>query len=338
MDRQKRMTQILRTGPNHGRWLSGMSDTGQHGIVLALGGGGARGLAHLGVIEVLVRENIPVQAIVGTSIGAEIGAFFAAGTSVEEMKQLACRMDWISTMRLFTPDFAEAGLTGGKGIHEYLSPYMADKVIENLPIAFAAVATDLANGEEVVIHSGNLLDAVRASISYPGLLSPFRRGGQVLIDGSMVNPVPFDVARKCFGGPVLAIQAHPQVAQNTAYREPDAPEWEARLQELLGSSWLTKTPQVKIWLQGFKRPRPASAHGENSLGVSTVMSQARLISEDMLMRLRMRLSPPDILLQPDISRIGALEFYKAEEAILAGCQAAESALPSIRALCSEPGT
>ncbi len=302
------------------------------GIVLALGGGGARGLVHLGVIEVLVRENIPIHAIVGTSIGAEIGAFFAAGTSVKEMKQLACRLDWISTMRLFTPDFVEAGFSGGKGIHEYLSPYMADKSIEDLPIAYAAVATDLMNGEEVVIQSGNLLDAVRASISYPGLLSPSRRNGQVLIDGSMVNPVPFDVARKRFGGPVLAIQAHPQVAQNTAHREQDAPEWEARLQELLGSSWLKKTPQVKTWLQGFKRPRQISAQGENSLGVSSVMNQARLISEDMLMRLRMQLSPPDLLLQPDIGGIGALEFYKAEEAILVGCETAELALPSIRAL------
>jgi len=304
----------------------------KQGMVLVLGGGGARGLAHLGVIEVLERENIPVRAVVGTSIGAEIGAFYASGTSVEEMKQLACRMDWISTMRLFTPDFAEAGFTGGKGIREYLSPFMADKAIENLPIAYAAVATDLATGEEVIIQEGNLLDAVRASISYPGLLSPFRRGDQALIDGSMVNPVPFDVARRCFGGPVLAVQAHPQVVQNTTHREQEASEWEDRLQELLGSSWLKNTPPLRTWMQGFKRPRKTRARGENSLGISTVMNQAWLISEDMLMRLRMQLSPPDILLQPDISNIGALEFYKAEDAVQAGYDIAETELPAIKAL------
>lgn len=308
--------------------------TDNFGLVLALGGGGARGLAHIGVIEVLVREKIPVSAIVGTSIGAEIGAFFAAGTDIEIMRQLACRMDWISTMRLFTPDFTEAGFSGGKGIREYLSPYMADKNIEDLPIAFAAVAADLANGAEVVIRRGNLLDAVRASLSYPGLLSPFRREGQTLIDGCMVNPLPFDVARNYFGGPVLAVRAHPRVEQNTANREQGAQEWDARLQELLGSSWLKKTPQVKTWLQGFKRLRKSTGFGENSLGVSSVMNQARLISEDMLMQLRLQLSPPDLLLQPDISNIGSLEFYKAEAAIEAGKAVAESQLDEINALYS----
>jgi len=93
-----------------------MSKPEKQGIVLALGGGGARGIAHIGVLEVLEREHIPVRAVAGTSIGAEIGAFLAVGTPVATIRELACRMDWVSTMRLFTPDFGEAGFSAGKGI------------------------------------------------------------------------------------------------------------------------------------------------------------------------------------------------------------------------------
>jgi len=311
-----------------------MNKPEERGIVLALGGGGARGITHIGVLEVLAREHIPVRAVVGTSIGAEIGAFLAGGTSVDTMKKLACRMDWISTMRLFTPDFGEAGLSAGKGVREYLAPYMKNKPIEKLPMGFAAIAADLASGEEVVIRTGDLLDAVRASISYPGLLSPLEKNGQLLIDGGMVNPVPFDVARKYFGGPVLAVQAHTKVEQHAAHREQEAPEWEERLKELLDHPLLRMSPQLAAWFKGFRRPRQLPTREGKNLGISSVMNQALLISEDMLMHLRMRISPPDLLLKPDVSEIGALEFYRAEDAIIAGRKAAEAALPAISRLYS----
>jgi len=311
-----------------------MNKPEERGIVLALGGGGARGIAHIGVLEVLAREHIPVRAVAGTSIGAEIGAFLAVGTSVDTMKKLACRMDWISTMRLFTPDFGEAGLSAGKGVREYLTPYMKNKPIEKLPMGFAAIAADLSSGEEVVIRTGDLLDAVRASISYPGLLSPLKKNGQLLIDGGMVNPVPFDVARKYFGGPVLAVQAHTKVEQHAAHREQEAPEWEERLKELLDHPLLRMSPQLAAWFKGFRRPRQLPTRDGKNIGISSVMNQALLISEDMLMHLRMRISPPDLLLKPDVSEIGALEFYRAEDAIIAGRKAAEAALPAISRLYS----
>jgi len=311
-----------------------VSKVEKKGIVLALGGGGARGITHIGVLEVLARENIPVRAVVGTSIGAEIGAFLAVGTSVERMKKLACRMDWISTMRLFTPDFGEAGLSAGKGVREYLAPYMKNKPIEKLSMGFAAIAADLSTGEEVIIRTGDLLDAVRASISYPGLLSPLAKNGQLLIDGGMVNPVPFDVARKCFGGPVLAVQAHTKVEQHAMHREQEAPEWEKRLKELLDHPLLRMSPQLTAWFKGFRRTRQPSNREERNLGISSVMNQALLISEDMLMHLRMQIAPPDLLLKPDVSEIGSLEFYRAKDAITAGCEAAETALPAIRQLYS----
>ncbi len=311
-----------------------MNRVKDRGLVLVLGGGGARGLAHIGVIEVLVREKIPIRAIVGTSIGAEIGAFFAAGMSSREMRELACRMDWISTMRLFTPDFNESGVSAGKGIREYLTPYMADKKIENLPTAFAAIAADLSTGEQVVIRRGDLLGAVRASISYPGLLTPFQREGRTLIDGGMVNPVPFDCARALFGGPVLAVQVHPQVEMHAAHREKEAPEWDKRLKELLADAWPNMPLHLSQWFQGFRRKHQFIFHKESDLGASSITNQSQLIAQDMIMRLRMQISPPDLLLKPDISEIGSLEFYRAEDAILVGAAAVEAQLNAILQLHS----
>ncbi len=311
-----------------------MNGAKDRGLVLALGGGGARGLAHIGVIEVLVREKIPIRAIVGTSIGAEIGAFFAAGISSKKMRELACRMDWIATMRLFTPDSGTSGISSGKGIREYLTPYMADKQIEDLPTAFAAIATDLSTGEQVVIRKGNLLDAVRASISYPGLLTPFRKDGRTLIDGGMVNPVPFDSARALFGGPVLAVQVHPRAELHAAHREKEASEWDKRLKELLADAWPNMPQHLNEWFQGFRQKHHLLFHKEMNLGASSIMNQSQLIIQDMIMRLRMHILPPDLLLKPDISEIGSLEFYRAEDAIMAGKAAAEAELETIRQLHS----
>jgi len=306
------------------------------GLVLALGGGGARGIAHIGVLEVLERERIPIRAVVGTSIGAEIGAFLATGTPVVQMERMATDMDWISTMRLFTPDFGEAGLSSGKGITEYLSPWLGGKRIEDLPLGFAAVAADLNSGEEIVIRQGDLLDAVRASISLPGLLTPFRKNGHVLIDGGVVNPVPFDVARALFGGPVLAVQAHPSVRQHVEHREEELPEWERRLNELLAHPVLDKAPpQIRAWFEGLMRGRRENGNRRRrEPGISSILNQTQLITADMLMRLRMRISPPDLLLKPDIHDIGMLEFYRAEDAIAAGRREAEAKLADIRQLYS----
>ncbi len=300
------------------------------GIVLALGGGGARGLAHIGVIEALQEAGIPVRGIAGTSIGAEIGAFHAAGVDTGEMKRLAFGMDWISTLRLFTPDFSEGALSSGKNIREFLAPYLDKKLIDEQPVGYAAVAADLDSGEQVVIDSGSLIDAVRASMSFPGLLSPARIDGRILVDGGLVNPVPFDVARNLFGGPVLAVAVHPTPTQE-AVEEKSSPEWQQHLQELLQSSWLQRWPQIGEWLQGFRDLRNKGEVLKN-MGLSSVLSRSQIISEDMLVQLRHRLMPPDITIRPDIADIGLLEFYRGREAVEAGYRATSESLDEIARL------
>jgi len=301
------------------------------GIVLALGGGGARGLAHIGVMEVFEEEGVPVRAVVGTSIGAEIGAFYAAGLGVNQMRRIALQTDWLQTMRLFTPDLGEAGLSSGKGIRKFLEPYLNGLAIEELSTGFAALAADLETGDEVVLTGGSLIDAVCASLSFPGLLSPTRMDGRLLVDGGLVNPVPFDVARELFGGPVVAVLAHGRVRNRTPLAELEGPEWRQHLEEMLDSSWLNRWPQVREWLQGFREAGSSDSVLRN-LGVSTVLTRSQMISEDMIVELRRRLTPPDHCLSPRADDIGLLEFYRAREAIMAGRQAAKEALPEIRRL------
>jgi len=296
------------------------------GIVLALGGGGARALAHIGVLEALADADIPVRGIAGTSVGAEVGAFHAAGVSIQAMKDLSMSLDWIATMRLFTPDFSEGSLSSGKTIYKFLKPYLDDKLIEDQQCGFAAIAADLENGEQVVINSGSLIDAVRASMSFPGLISPARIDGHMLVDGGLVNPVPFDVARNLFGGPVLAVATH-GIPERRPFEE-SGPEWQERLQELIHSSWLQNWPQIGEWLKGFNDPQEKVAVLKNT-GFGSVLNQSQLISENMLMQLRQRLTPPDILLMPQVHDIGMLEFYRGKDAVQAGYQATMDVMDSI---------
>lgn len=296
-------------------------------LVLALGGGGARALAHIGVLEALAEANIPVRAISGTSVGAEVAAFYAAGVSIDEMKRLAGDMDWIDTLRLFTPDFSEGSFSSGKTICKFLKPYLGEKLIEEQAIGFAAVAADIDSGKEVVIDHGRLIDAVRSSMSFPGLVSPARLDGHLLVDGGLVNIVPFDVARHLFGGPVLAIATH-AVPGKESLEETISPEWQERLQELLQSSWMQKWPQIGEWLQGFYDDRNKSEVLKN-MGLSSVLNRSQMISEDMLMRLREQLAPPDLMLRPKVDDIGLLEFYRGHDAVTAGYQATVQAMPRI---------
>jgi len=301
------------------------------GIVLVLGGGGARGLAHIGVLEVLQEAEIPVRAVAGTSIGAEVGAFLAAGVPVREMRHIAMQTDWLQTMRLFTPDFAEGGISSGKGIRRFLKPYLDELQIEELAIGYVAVTTDLETGEQVVLNAGSLLDAVCASVAFPGLLSPTRFGKQLLVDGGLINPVPFDVAREQFGGPVLAVFTNPRVKERDLLAKNGGNEWQQRLNELLHSGWLDRFPQVREWLAGF-RDTAENGSALKEMGMSRVLNRAQLISEDMLVQLRSRISPPDLHIAPAIHDVGLFEFYRAADAIEAGRKAASEALPAIEKL------
>lgn len=288
-----------------------MSAAGR-GIVLALGGGGARGLAHVGVLEVLSQAGIPIRAICGTSIGAEIGAFFAKGMTIPELVRVASQTTRRKTFQLFRPDLAGGGIASGRHIVEFLHGFLGESAIEDLPLPFAAVATDLESGQQVVLDRGPLSDAVRASVSVPGVLAPARIGGRLVVDGGLVNPLPADVARERFGGPVVAVAVH------------------------CCSELFTQSP-IHAELQDWHdRIRQFLRLDEGRLRLHMVVEQAADIMQNELVRLRLANCPPDVLLEPDCRGIGVLEFHHGKAAIAAGREAATRSLPAIRRLIGRP--
>lgn len=305
------------------------------GIVLALGGGGAAGLAHIGVLQVLNEERIQVRAVVGSSIGAEIGAFLAIGMPIDELAAMATAFDWKKTLQLFFPDLPTGGLISGIRIVDFLNSWLGKKQIEELAMGYAAIATDLVSGEQVVLDRGDLVEAVRASISVPGVIAPHSYGDRWLVDGGVVNPLPFDVARARFGGPVVAVSTGTRHTQPTsaAMAALPSPQWPRRVRQLLNQSWMVRAPALREWLESqVERAESAVPKIKPYWTTRRVFDRVLGIAEAEIIRLRAMANPPDLLLTPTIPGIGLLEFYRAREAIEAGRRAARDALPELRGL------
>ena len=309
------------------------------GVVLALGGGGAAGLAHIGVLQVLAEENIPVRAMAGTSIGAEIGAFVASGMSIDDLTAVATAFDWKQTMQLFFPDLPTGGLISGIRITDFLHGWIGRQQIEDLAIGYVAVATDLASGEQVVLDRGDLVEAVRASISVPGMVAPHRHGDRWLVDGGVVNPLPFDVARARFGGPVVAVAVHAG-SRNCQVSPSELPapsaQWPARVRQLLRQPWIARAPVLREWLQSqLARAENSAPPAKPYWTTRRVLDRVLDIAEAEIIRLRAAGSAPDLVVAPVVEDIGLLEFYRAREAIAAGRRAAHERLPEIRSLLAQ---
>lgn len=306
---------------------------GKTGLVLALSGGGAAGLAHIGVIQLLAEHDIPVRAVVGTSIGAEIGAFAASGMPINELVSLATAFDWKQTLQLFMPDLPTGGLVSGKKIMDFLNTKLGAHNIEDLPMGYAAVTTDLETGEQVVLDRGGLVDAVRASISLPGLIAPHRIGSRWLVDGSVLNPVPFDVARERFGGPVVAVAVHSAARQKVRpLRQPKSKELPVRVRQLLRQPWMARTKGLEEWLETQLENYQKTQDKKQWWTARRVLDQVMDITQAEIVRLRWSVNPPDLMLVPDVSRIGTVEFYRGKEAIAAGRAAARDKLAEIKDL------
>lgn len=310
------------------------------GIVLALGGGGAAGLAHIGVLQVLNEEGIVVRAVVGSSIGAEIGAFLAIGMPIDELAAMATAFDWKKTLQLFLPDLPTGGLISGVRIVDFLNSWLGKQQIEELSMGFAAIATDLVSGEQVILDRGDLVEAVRASISVPGVIAPHAGGERWLVDGAVMNPLPFDVARARFGGPVVAVNTGARHTQPASMDiSLSSPQWPKRIRQLLDQAWMARAPVLREWLESqAERAERATPKTKPYWTTRRVLDRVLGIAAAEIIRLRSITNPPDLLLTPTINGIGLLEFYRASEAIESGRQAARDALPQLRALQSAAPT
>ncbi len=261
-------------------------------VGLALGSGAARGLAHIGVLEVLQREGIPIDMIAGTSAGAAIGAIYAQGKDFSLVKDLALSRDWKKWLSLVDLVPHKTGFIGGKKITGLLKTIIGDVKFGELDLPLACVATDVNTGEEIVITRGSVLRAVRASISIPVIFTADKWLGRYLVDGILVNPVPVSVLKEMGADFVIAVNVIPDT--RTVTRQPAEEETEEGKEPNIFSIMI-----LSIY--------------------SGIYSLVRTCLEDA-----------DIVIQPQVSHIGAGEFHRAEEFILQGELAARDAIPEIK--------
>lgn len=194
-------------------------------IGLALSGGGARGLAHIGVLAMLEQEEIVVDCLAGTSMGGVIAAAYAAGMGPDLLEREALRMA-SARRRLALVDLSRPrrGLFEGEKVHKYLADLLGDRTFDDLQLPLTLVAVDLNTGREVHLNQGRVADAVRATIAIPGLFAPVERDGQLLVDGGLLNNLPTDVARGMGADVVIAVatfsdgQAEPDLMQDLRRR------------------------------------------------------------------------------------------------------------------------
>jgi len=181
-----------------------MAESKRPKIGLALGSGGSRGLAHIGVIKALEENNIPIDFIAGSSIGAMAGGFYAAGLSIKKMEEISLETNWRRMFSLVDPHLKQ-GLISGEKVKTFIEGYVDGKKIEDCKIPFVAVATDLKTGEIVILNKGEMAQAIRASISIPLVFKPVEIDGKTLADGGLSAPVPVEIVRGMGADIIIAI-------------------------------------------------------------------------------------------------------------------------------------
>lgn len=301
-------------------------------IGLALGGGGARGWAHIEVIRSLLEAGITPHVVTGTSMGALVGAAYVSGC----LDDLA---DWVERLRRRdVVGFLDVSLSGGfiegKKLFEFFRDNFEDKTIEELDRPFAAVATRLDNGQELWLREGKIMDAVRASIAVPGFFTPVQHKGRWLVDGGLVNPVPVSVCRVLGADIVIAVSLHSDSLVERLRRvKRDLPEDNQKVQTQDEAS-VSEGIMDKI-KRGFSEGTVALIkRNKNEVpSMLNVVAESIDIMQLRIMRSRMAGDPPEILISPQVGEVGFLEFHRATEAMQAGreaMKAVKSELESIK--------
>ena len=299
-------------------------------VALVLGGGAARGWAHIGVIHELSQMGIRPAMVVGTSVGSIVGGAYASGN-------LPAFEEWISSLRrvdiirLLDAKMTGGGFLQGNSLMDAISKRTGDPQIEDLEVPFACVATELATGREVWLREGSLLDACRASIALPGLFAPSRvREDTLLVDGGLVNPVPVSLARAMGADLVIAVNLNGDLIgrhffvrnleQEFSDEESDRELAEIEEKDSVIAKWAAKMKtgfgvRLDSYISSLRRKESPDP------GLFDVIAGSIDIMQDRITRSRMAGEPPDVMITPRLSNIGLMEFDRAEESIAEGREA-----------------
>jgi NTE family protein len=313
-------------------------------IGLALGGGSARGWSHIGVIEGLEEAGIFPEVVAGCSIGAVVGGAYAAGR-IGALKAFALSLTRRRVVGLLDPRITGSGLIAGERLRRRLARELDGFRIEDLRLAFASVATELGTGHEVWLSRGPLVEAVRASYAIPGIFPPVALEGRLLMDGTLVNPVPVRLARELGADLVICVNLACETRAPATVIRPerddplfDAPDEpvERAIEQTLEATvrrrgrWALLSGASRRLMGRRRRPEPPPSVGRPSPGVARVMLDAFNITQDRISRARLASEPPDVAIRPLLAEFGQFEFHRAADGIALGRQAVRAALPEIR--------
>jgi NTE family protein len=282
------------------------------GIALALGGGAARGWAHIGVLRALDEAGVEIEMIAGTSIGALVGGCYLAG-KLDQIEEFARSLTKRRLFGLLDLQLGGNGLLGGLKLTQRMQEHMNGLTFADLDKPFVCVAAEIRTGHEIWLSSGSLITAMRASYALPGVFEPVKCNGRVLVDGALVNPVPVSVCRAHEQQLVMAVNLHYDLYGRAAVIKHSAGDLVVERDTTPGEA-----------------PNPQSR--ETRLGITGVMVEAFNIIQDRISRARLAGDPPDLSLQPKLGHIGLSEFHRADEAIRAGYETTKAMLPEITRL------
>ena len=287
-------------------------------IGLALGGGVARGWAHIGVIRALAKAGIKPDIIAGTSIGAVVGGCYAAG-HLDEIEDFARSLTRRRVFGYLDFNLTGTGLINGQRLCDKLDQHMGHRNIEDLDRRFTAVATEIGTGHEVWLQRGRIVDAVRASYALPGIFKPVKIDGRWLFDGALTNPIPVSVCRALGARYVIAVNLNVDfqsrgtssagIGLDASLAEP-----ETEAPPVTGKNGIA----MRRLLQ-----RQIFGKGDDAPGISTVVVDAFNIVQDRIARSRLAGDPPDAMISPKLHGVGLFDFHRADEVIHRGEIAAQ---------------
>ncbi len=293
---------------------------------IALGGGGAKGYAHLGVLKALKELDIHFDIVTGTSIGSFVGAVYAGG-GIEKLEEISLKINITDLPRILTPAFSKHGLLSGNYINQLLQKVITQEKIEELPIKYAAVSVDINKGETVSFTKGNLGMAIRSSIAIPGLFTPVIDGDRFLVDGGVMEPVPVNSARKLGADFVVAVDL---ISKFKTFSEEagtkgilDDLPFKTEIDHL--SDYIKKLGETLYLFEKDKKLFYDKT-------VVDIVQRISVISQSRMIENQIQLGNPDIVITPDVTEIGVLDFHKSKEGIEAGYKATKEKLPEIKKL------
>lgn len=310
-------------------------------VGLVLGCGASRGWAHIGAIEALEEANIPIDFIAGCSVGAYVGALYASG-KLASLKEFLLRMDGKKIFSYLDVVFPRSGLlNGSKRVQELFSMHTDTTTFEELDIPLVMVATDLMRGEKVILKTGNLVEALRATMSYPGLFSPICIKGRWLVDGGVVDPVPVGVARAMGAGIVIAVDLNSRIVSHNNSMAPAIISDKEQL-PLLDKN--KKPYQLIEKMVNFYESFDETDNNKKTISldqvrsssatpdiVETIMTSIYIMQERMT-RINLAVDHPDILIQPRLGELKMMNFDRVEHAIEEGYIGVKEKLEDIKIL------